>query len=44
MTANQLSKIIIKGMEEKKASDIILMDLRKVNNSVTDFMIIFIKM
>ncbi|MFC3880400.1 ribosome silencing factor [Algoriphagus namhaensis] len=40
MTANQLSKIIIKGMEEKKASDIVLMDLRKVKNSVTDFMVI----
>ncbi|MHA7130791.1 ribosome silencing factor [Algoriphagus namhaensis] len=40
MTANQLSEVIIKGMEEKKASNILLMDLRKVKNSVTDFMVI----
>ncbi len=40
MTADQLSQLIIKGMEEKKASDIVLMDLRQVNNSVTDMMIL----
>ncbi|MDN3202868.1 ribosome silencing factor [Algoriphagus sediminis] len=40
MTADELSKVIIKGMEEKKASDIVMMDLRKVNNSITDIMII----
>ncbi|MBN3520166.1 ribosome silencing factor [Algoriphagus lutimaris] len=40
MTAEELSKVIIKGMEEKKASDIILMDLRHIKNSVTDFFVI----
>lgn len=40
MTAAQLSKVIIKGMEKKKASNIVLMDLRKVKNTVTDFMVI----
>ncbi|MDX5478321.1 ribosome silencing factor [Fontibacter flavus] len=40
MTAEELSKVIIKGMEEKKASDIILMDLRGVKNAFTDFFVI----
>ncbi len=40
MTAEQLSKVIIKGMEEKKASNIILMDLRNIKNTVTDFFVI----
>jgi len=40
MTAEALSKIIIKGMEEKKASEIIIMDLRGIKNSVTDFFIL----
>lgn len=40
MTAEQLSKVIIKGMEEKKASNIILMDLRNIKNRFTDFFVI----
>jgi ribosome-associated protein len=40
MTAEALSRVIIKGMEEKKASDILVMDLRKIKNSVTDFFVI----
>lgn len=40
MTATKLSKVIIKGMEEKKASNIVLMDLRKVKNTVTDFLVV----
>lgn len=40
MTAEELSKLIVKGMEEKKASDIVVMDLRKVKNSFTDFFVI----
>lgn len=40
MTAEELSKVIIKGMEEKKASNIILMDLRHIKNSVTDYFVI----
>ena len=40
MTAEKLSKVIIKGMEEKKASDIVVMDLRNIKNTVTDFFII----
>ncbi|MBS9523052.1 ribosome silencing factor [Litoribacter ruber] len=40
MTAEQLSKVIVKGMEEKKASDIVVMDLRNVKSSVSDFFVI----
>lgn len=38
--SEKLSKEIIKGMQEKKAMDIILMDLRKVKNAVADFFVI----
>lgn len=40
MTAEELSKVIVKGMEEKKASNIVVMDLRNVKNSFTDFFVI----
>lgn len=40
MTAEELSSVIIKGMEEKKASNIVLMDLRNINQSMTDFFVI----
>ncbi|GGZ26462.1 ribosomal silencing factor RsfS [Echinicola pacifica] len=40
MTAEELSKIIVKGMEDKKASDIVVMDLREINNSVSDFFVV----
>jgi ribosome-associated protein len=40
MTAEALSKVIVKGMEEKKASEIVVMDLRKIKNSVADFFVI----
>ena len=40
MTAEELSKVIVKGMEEKKASDIVVMDLRGLKNSFTDYFVI----
>ncbi len=40
MTAEELSRVIVKGMEEKKASDIVVMDLRGLKNSFTDFFVI----
>lgn len=39
-TSEKLSEIIVKGMQEKKANDIIIMDLRKVKNAVADFFVI----
>ena len=38
--AEKLSEIIVQGMQDKKASDIVVMDLRKVKNAVADFFII----
>ena len=37
---NLLVKTIIKGIEDKKGENPIVMDLRKTNNSVCDFFII----
>jgi ribosome-associated protein len=38
--SEKLCDAIIKGMQEKKASEILLMDLRKVKNAVADFFIL----
>lgn len=40
MTAEALSKVIVRGMEERKASEILVLDLRKIKNAVTDFFVI----
>lgn len=40
VNSETLSDVIVKGMQEKKASDIIVMDLRKIKNAVADFFII----
>lgn len=39
-SAQKLSSLIVKGMQEKKANEIVLMDLRKVKNAVADFFVI----
>lgn len=38
--SEELSQVIVKGMQEKKAIDIVVMDLRKVKNAVADFFVI----
>ncbi len=38
--SEKLSQLVVKGMQEKKASEIVLMDLRKVRNAVADFFVI----
>ena len=38
--AEKLSEAIVKGMLEKKASDIVVMDLRQVKKAVADFFVI----
>ena len=40
MTSEELSRLIIKGMEEKKGSDIVLMDLTEVKGAVSDYFVI----
>ena len=39
-SGEELSRLIVQGMLEKKAANIVVMDLRKVNNSITDFFVI----
>ncbi|MBL7874584.1 MAG: ribosome silencing factor [Cyclobacteriaceae bacterium] len=38
--SEKLSDAIVKGMQEKKAFDIVVMDLRKVKNAVADYFVI----
>ncbi|MCW5911045.1 MAG: ribosome silencing factor [Cyclobacteriaceae bacterium] len=38
--SEKLTDAIVKGMQEKKASDVVVMDLRKVKNAVADFFVI----
>src|ERR1700704_4741355 len=38
--SEKLSQTIVKGMQEKKALDIVVLDLRKVKNAVADFFVI----
>ncbi|MDZ7650440.1 MAG: ribosome silencing factor [Cytophagales bacterium] len=38
--SEKLSNAIVKGMQEKKAFDIVVMDLRKVKNAVADYFVI----
>jgi ribosome-associated protein len=39
-TSEQLSDLIVQSMLEKKAKDIVVLDLRKVKNAITDYFII----
>ena len=38
--SEKLSMTIARGMQEKKASNIVVMDLRKVKNAVADFFVL----
>ena len=38
--SERLSDVIVKGMQEKKATDIVVLDLRKVKNAVADFFVV----
>ncbi|MEO1049652.1 MAG: ribosome silencing factor [Bacteroidota bacterium] len=38
--SEELSRIVVKGMQEKKAFDIVIMDLRSVKNAVADFFVV----
>ena len=40
MTAEELSQLVVKGMQEKKAQDIVILDLREVKNAVADFFVL----
>jgi ribosome-associated protein len=38
--SEKLCEAIVKGMQEKKATDIVVMDLREVKNAVADFFVL----
>lgn len=40
VSSEKLCDAIVKGMQEKKAIDILVLDLRKVKNAVADFFVI----
>ena len=40
LSSEELSQLVVKGMQEKKANNIIIMDLRKVKNAFTDFFVV----
>jgi ribosome-associated protein len=40
INSENLCNLIVKGMQEKKAQNIVLLDLRKVRSSIVDFFVI----
>ncbi|MBS1556759.1 MAG: ribosome silencing factor [Bacteroidetes bacterium] len=38
--SEKLSKAVVAGMQEKKALDIVVMDMREIKNAVADFFVI----
>ncbi len=40
LSSNDLCQLVVKGMQEKKGIDVVIMDLREVKNAITDFFVI----
>lgn len=40
ISSEELCQLVVKGMQEKKGVDIVVMDLREVKNAFTDFFVI----
>ncbi|MEH0154377.1 ribosome silencing factor [Limibacter armeniacum] len=40
ISSEELAGLIVNGMKDKKAQDIVVLDLRKVQNAMTDFFVI----
>jgi ribosome-associated protein len=40
ISSEELSQIVVKGMQERKASNIVVMDMRQVKNAFTDFFVV----
>jgi ribosome-associated protein len=40
VNSDELSKLVVKGMQEKKAHSIVVLNLKKVKNAVADYFII----
>jgi len=40
INSQQLEELVVQGMLEKKASDVVVMDLRKVKHAIADYFVI----
>ena len=40
LTSEELCNLVVKGMQEKKAMDVVVMDLRDVKTAIADFFVI----
>ena len=40
MSSRELCNLVVEGMKEKKAQDIVTMDLRAIENSIADYFVI----
>ncbi|MCU0469380.1 MAG: ribosome silencing factor [Arcicella sp.] len=40
ISSEELSQLVVKGMQEKKALNIVVMDMRNVKNAFTDFFVV----
>ncbi|MCX2745073.1 ribosome silencing factor [Mangrovivirga sp. M17] len=40
MNSSELAALVVEGMQDKKAKDVVLLDLREVKNSISDYFII----
>lgn len=40
INSDELTKIVVKGMQEKKATNIVVMDLKGIKNAVADYFVI----
>src|SRR5580704_16474169 len=38
--SEKLSQVIVNGMKEKKATEIVVIDLRKIKNAIADFFVV----
>ncbi|MDH5365588.1 MAG: ribosome silencing factor [Cyclobacteriaceae bacterium] len=38
--SEKMSQVVVRGMQEKKAFDIVVMDLRKIKNAIADFFVL----
>ena len=40
ITSDELSELVVKGMQERKATDIVILNLKHIKNAVADYFII----
>lgn len=40
ISSEELSQLVVKGMQERKAMNIVVMDMRKVKNAFTDYFVV----